>query len=175
MFGLTVDGAACADPGAGEDSAPVDGEGLGVGALMTGGSGSPFDPGNACPVGLSFGAEVEGIAGAGPVVGPDFTLAGGALGGGLMSVADGVGPVVGADLAPGDGETIGVGVLVTGGNGAVGSDFAPAGGAPGARLVSVVEGVAGDDPGPGEDFAPGDGDALGVVVGVGVGPGSGSG
>jgi len=39
MFGLTVDGAACADPGAGEDSAPVDGEGLGVGALVTGGSG----------------------------------------------------------------------------------------------------------------------------------------
>ena len=39
MFGLTVDGAAGADPGAGEDLASVDGEGLGVGAPVTGGSG----------------------------------------------------------------------------------------------------------------------------------------
>jgi hypothetical protein len=61
---------------------------------------------------LSFGAEVEGVAGAGPVVGPDFTLAGGALGAGSMPVADGVGPVVGADFAPGDGDALGVGVGV---------------------------------------------------------------
>jgi hypothetical protein len=144
MFGLTVDGAAGADPGADEDSAPVDGEGLGVGALVTGGSGSPFDPGN-CSVGLSLGAETEG-AGAGPVVGPDPDLAragGDWPGAGLWSVVEGVaagaGPVVGT--APGAGLTSVAGAGVPLGVGAAFESLS-VGGASGVGLMSVVEGVA---------------------------------